>query len=196
MTLFALLAAACYALTLLLFVVLHVQNPHYSIVKHAVSDYAVGPSGRLFALYNLIGTLGALLVAYLLFASKTPVFPPHIITNMLLMVAARVGLLLFKTNLEGEKMTTTGRLHYLFAVLNFAFAYMVIADATPILSSMTAAWVQSLLGAIKVIAAVSLGGVVVTLLKPLRPIFGIVERTFLLSVMVWFLCASLILALR
>ncbi|GAA5502765.1 hypothetical protein Dxin01_02512 [Deinococcus xinjiangensis] len=192
----AFFAALCYAAALGIFVVLHLQNPHYSPIRHAVSDYAVGPSGRLFSVYNLIGTLGALLVAYLFFASRSPVFPSHIITNILLMVAARVGLLLFKTDLEGEKMTTAGRLHYLFAVLNFAFAYMVIADATPMLSSMTAAWVQILLGAIKVLAAVSLAGVVITLLKPLRRVFGLIERVFLASVMVWFLCASLILALH
>lgn len=48
-----------------------------------------------------------------------------------LVSACRIGESLFLTTVEGEKLTRTGAMHYLFAILTFGFTYAAISDLTP-----------------------------------------------------------------
>lgn len=188
----AVLATAFYVANLLLFVTLHTANSEYSVRKHAVSDYGVGKTSKLFLLYGWVGNLGALALAYLFFYSERPNFPTSIALYTVFLVAARISTLIFKTDLEGEKHTKQGILHYLSAILNFTFAYLVLADATQEFATLPALeLLRSFLAVAKTVAAISLAGVVITMFKPLRHIFGIVERVFIVSTALWFLAASL-----
>lgn len=191
----ALLTTFAYLATLVLFVVLHVQNSHYSMVEHAVSDYGVGKSKRLFTIYNVLGSVAALLLAALFWQSSVPTFALHTPLLLVLMVLARTGIALFPTDLEGQNLTRIGRLHYLFAILNFGLAYTVIAQATPLLAPGSGG-LSGVLHALQVLAMISLAGVVISMIGPLRRFFGLIERAFLLSVMLWFLMAALSYLLR
>ena len=57
MTIYA-VAALVYLVQLALFLALNVRGK-YSLVSHAVSDYGVGPSRRLFTIYGLVGIVAA-----------------------------------------------------------------------------------------------------------------------------------------
>ena len=185
----ALVATGFYLLTLTLFVALHFSSSGYNALEHAVSDYGVGKSARLFQFYVWAGNVGALALAYLFYISAEPRFPSFIPLCMLAMVVARIGVSVFKTDLEDGKRTRQGALHYLFAILTFALAYVVIDNSTPLLtaSALPQGW---LLMGLRYVAMISLFGVVVTVFRPLRRFFGRVERVFILSTLVWFLVAS------
>ena len=187
----ALVAVGFYLASLACFVGLYLSGSGYSPIKHAVSDYAVGKAAGLFQGYVWLGNFGALGLAYLFYVSAQPEFPPFIPVLLLVMVAARIGVSTFKTDLEGEKRTRQGTLHYLFATLTFALAYAVIDNATPLLTTLgTLALPNWWLAFLRFTAAVSLVGVVITVFRPLRRFFGPVERVFILSNILWFLSVS------
>lgn len=192
---FSLISTLLYALAIVLFVGLHLYNRDFSIVRHAVSDYAIGKAARFFQVYLFTGTLGASVLAYVFYQSDHPNFPTRVALYLVLMVMARLGTAAFKTDIEGEKVTFHGRLHYLFAVLQFTFAYMAIAAATPVFLHTPITWLFALLKALQLAVMVALAGVVVSVFPPLRRFFGLVERLFLLCLMLWFLFASLGLTL-
>ena len=187
----ALVAVGFYLLSLAFFVSLHFSGSGYNPVKHAVSDYAVGKAAGLFQGYVWLGNFGALGLAYLFYTAVKPQFPPFIPVLLLFMVTARIGVSTFKTDLEGEKRTRQGTFHYLFATLTFALAYVVIDNATPLLTSLSTLELPNwwLVG-LRFAAAVSLIGVVVTVFRPLRKFFGPIERVFILSNILWFLSVS------
>ena len=112
-------------------------------------------------------------------------FPARGGVYLLAVAALRLGVLAFPTDLEGERLTKTGRLHYLFAIASFALAYMAIDVLNPIALPIAADWTSLVLGGLYWIVAVSLAGVVICLIPALRRVFGLVERLFLVSVMLW-----------
>jgi hypothetical protein len=185
----AILAVTLYAVSTGLFFLLHVIQSPYKLTTHAVSDYGVGVTAGLFQFYAWTGTAAALILAILFYFAQKPTFPPIVFVCMLSMVVSRIGVSVFKTDLEGAPRTRQGILHYLFAILTFAFAYTAIANATPVLMSKTA-FSAPLLVILQYIAMISLGCVVITLLKPLHRFFAIAERVFLLSTLLWFLVTS------
>ena len=185
----ALVATGFYLLTFTLFVGLHFSGSGYNLLEHAVSDYGVGRSAGLFQLYVWTGNVGASALAYLFYTSAQPRFPRLIPFCLVAMVVARIGVSTFKTDLEGKERTRQGMLHYLFAILTFALAYVVIDNATPLLTA-PASPLSWLFVGFRYAAMVSLFGVVITVFRPLRRFFGRVERVFLVSTLVWFLVAS------
>lgn len=103
-------------------------------------------------------------------------------------------MLKFPTDLEGQRLTRSGRLHYLFAVGAFALTYSAIAGLTPELGSV-GAWesASGLLSVLRLVALVSLVLLVIALVPRLRVVFGLFERAFRLSANLWFLTAGLCL---
>jgi hypothetical protein len=186
----AILAGVLYLLSIVLFFQLHFVTSQYKASVHAVSDYGVGSTAKIFQIYAWLGTAGALALAALFFTSRQPVFSVSVRLCLLLMAFSRVGVSLFKTDLEGSPRTKTGVLHYLFAILTFSFAYTAIANATPVLIANEAAWLGSMASILQFVAMIALAGIVITVFKPLRRYFAIVERLFLLSTLLWFLLAS------
>ena len=170
---------------------LHISNSGYNVLAHTVSDYGVGKAAGLFRLYVWAGNLGALALSYLFYASVDPRLPAFIPLCLLFMVVARIGVSVFKTDLEGSPRTRQGVAHYLFTILTFTFAYIVIDNAAPLLAPSNKPELQKwLLIGLCYTAMISLFGVVITVFRPLRRFFGSIERVFLLSTIVWFLVAG------
>ena len=175
-------AALLYFVQLALFLALNIRGS-YSLVGHAVSDYGVGPSRPLFTIYGLIGIIAAIaLGAAVLMDGR---FPARGGVYLLAVAALRLGVLAFSTDLEGRRLTGTGKLHYLFAIASFALAYMAIDVLNPVALPVVANWASPILAGLYWIVAVSLAGVVICLIPALRRIFGLVERIFLVSVLLW-----------
>ena len=175
-------AALLYFVQLALFLALNIRGS-YSLVGHAVSDYGVGPSRPLFTIYGLIGIIAAIaLGAAVLMDGR---FPARGGVYLLAVAALRLGVLAFPTDLEGRRLTGTGKLHYLFAIASFALAYMAIDVLNPVALPVVANWVSPILAGLYWIVAASLAGVVICLIPALRRIFGLVERIFLVSVLLW-----------
>ena len=179
------LTAIVYALNLLLLVSFHLLNRQYNPVTHAVSDYGVGKTATLFRVYVVVGTVGALMLSRLVWLASPPL-PSAVAWYLLAMAAARVGVGLFPTDVPGASRTITGRVHLVFAILAFTFAYMSIAKATPYLSE-----ASPLLRPLHLGAMVGLGAVVVSMKGPLSPFFGLTERLFLFATATWFLVVAL-----
>jgi hypothetical protein len=192
----AFLSFACYLANVALLVWLHLRRTGYSPIRHAVSDYGVGPTRRTFAVYGWLGSAGALALAATLWAADTLPVPAWLLGVLVAMVVARVGVFLLPTDLEGQRLTATGLLHYLFAVLSFAAAYVAVRNLTPIFSH-APGWepVRGVLDGLAWAATPALVANCVTMLKPLRRVFGICERFFLGVVALWFLTVSATLAL-
>jgi hypothetical protein len=180
-TIYIAAALAC-LVQLALFLTLNVRGS-YSLISHAVSDYGVGPSRRLFTIYGLIGIIAAAALGAAVLADGR--FPDRGGVYLLVMAALRLGVLAFPTDLEGRRLTKTGKLHYLFAIASFAIAYMAIDVLNPIALPVVANWASPVLAGLYWIVAASLAGVVICLIPALRRIFGLVERVFLVSVMLW-----------
>ncbi|MFF4977789.1 DUF998 domain-containing protein [Streptomyces sp. NPDC001083] len=175
-----------------IFTALHVLPTGRHPVRHAVSDYAVGPYGRIFRRGLVISSVGLLLTTLALF--QEPGSPPLKSTPLVLLLlvpVARVGMAVFPTDLEEEKITRTGLLHHLFAVAAFALTYTAISQLTPDLADISP-WssFSGLLHALHRIILVSLVLLVVTMTPRLRRIFGLFERLFLISTNVWFIAAG------
>jgi hypothetical protein len=175
-------AALLYFVQLALFLALNIRGS-YSLVGHAVSDYGVGPSRPLFTIYGLIGIIAAIaLGAAVLMDGR---FPARGGVYLLAVAALRLGVLAFSTDLEGRRLTGTGKLHYLFAIASFALAYMAIDVLNPVALPVVADWASPILAGLYWIVAASLAGVVICLIPALRRIVGLVERIFLVSVLLW-----------
>jgi hypothetical protein len=189
-------AFACYLAGATLLGWLHLRRTGYSPVAQAVSDYGVGPTGRVFALYVGAGSVGALALTAALWVAGAPAVPGWILGVLVGMAAARTGLSLFPTDLEDRGLTRTGLIHYLFAVSNFACAYVAIRHLTPLLAT-APSWepARPLLAALSWASTPALVANCVTMVKPLRRIFGLCERAFIVVVALWFVTASGWLAL-
>ena len=110
---------------------LHCRRSGYSPIKHAVSDFGVGRAKHLFQIRIWMDSFGAaaLAISFLLGFGPLSVLP-SVIVLLLLLAAARIGAGIFPADLEGQKFTGTGLLHYIFAILSFGFAYTVIIKMT------------------------------------------------------------------
>ena len=184
-------AAIVYLVQLLLFATLHAVGS-YSPLRHAVSDYGVGVTKRRFAAYGSAGIIGAVLLSAAVLLDRR--IPDTGGLYLLATAALRLGVLAFPTDLEGQTLTRTGKLHYVFAIASFALAYMAIDALHPHVMPLVAGALASLLQTIRWIVTAALIGVVICLIPSLRSIFGLVERSVLLSTILWFGMAAFALA--
>ena len=177
-----------YCICLALFVAVHLKNKEYNLFQHALSDYDIGSTHRLFQVYVWIGNLGTLCLAAAFLFSAEPSLRGTIPVLIAAMVVCRIGLSLFKTDLEGRRMTLSGIVHYLFAVGSFALAYIVIArvDSSLLERALPTGVALAVRVYGRVLTAV-LAGVCVTMFRLLRRFFALVERLYILSVLIWFM---------
>jgi hypothetical protein len=191
----SLLATLAYVVML---VTLHVLPTGYNPVRHAVSDYAVGRYGSLFRIGLWISSFGVLTLAVaFILGIGSPPLPSRALAFLFLIPVSRIGMTFFPTDLEGKRLSRNGRVHYLFAILAFTFTYLVISETTTAVKDLgPAPWLQDLLNWSAWAVAPVLFLVVVTMFRPLRRIFALVERLFLLTTNVWFLAAAATLITR
>ena len=104
---------------------------------------------------------------------------------------------LFPTTLEGQPITRTGLLHYGFAIAAFTLTYLAITGMTPALRALAVGqWVHAPLGWATWIVSPALFLVVITMLRPLRRVFGLFERVFLVTTNAWFALAAILIISR
>ena len=190
----AALAAALYAAGLLVLAALHLRHRSHDPLRDPVSDYGVGASKPLFQVNGMLGSAGALLLAWVLYRVGLPAW---IALCLVASMLARTGVAWFATDLEGAPRTTAGRLHMVFAVASFALAYVVVDNATPwVAQGAPGAW-PDVLTALRWVTAAGLAALVACLLlRPLRAFFGLAERVFLIALPLWFLSVGLFYATR
>jgi len=174
---------------------LHVLPTGYSPVRHAVSDYAVGRYGPLFNVALYISSVSVLTLAFALIRELGS--PPLTVRDLVLLLMiplTRIGMTLFPTSLEGRRITRTGLIHYGFAIAAFTLTYLAISGMTPALQALTTGqWVHTPLGWAAWIMSPALVLVVITMMRPLRRIFGLFERIFLVTTNIWFALAAILL---
>jgi hypothetical membrane protein len=193
-TLLAVVATVLLLVYLVIFVALHFQRTGYSPVRNAVSDYGVGRTASRFRMAAIANGLGILALTGAL--ADQP-FPTEDFVFLLLIPVTRLALAFFPTDLEGERPTAAGRIHLVLAIASFTFVYLAIANLTAPLGHLTPDALRLFLVVLRWLAAAGLAAVVVTLLaKPLRGVFGVAERLYLLSTNLWFFTVALWLALR
>jgi hypothetical protein len=189
---FSLISFLAYLSASSLLLWLHIKRTGYHPIRHAVSDYGVGNTHRLFNIYLSFSGLGAVALSLALsFGLKTPPAPERAIILLFLLAGVRVCVSLFPTDLEGQPLTKTGILHYLFAILSIGFVYAIAAELTPFFQARPD-WeiISNILGVLLAIATPALVAIIVTMWKPLRNIFGLFERLFIATTTLWFLVVS------
>ena len=183
------IAIALSAIRLGIFALLHTNYREFNVLKNTVSDYGTGKSRGL---YSLMGGLS--LVAYvalfifLMADDFTPIWPVWVLG---LGVLGSIAILFFPTDRTGEKMTTTGIIHWALAVINFAalFVFMTNAQvphvATQPDSFVAVTWI------VRITFYVFLASLVLPKLR--RSLMGLTERLFLVATPLWFIVFSILL---
>lgn len=194
----ALVSLAAILAYLTILAALHVLPSGYDPIRHAVSDYAIGTHGHLFRIGLWVSSLGVLALALALITGiGSPPLETRDLVLLMLVPVARVGMTLFPTDLEGDPFTPAGIAHYVLAILAFTLTYLVISDTTSVLRDLhPAAWLDSSLKWSAAAVAPELFLVVITMLRPLRRVFGLCERLFLLTTNVWFILVAVLLITR
>ncbi|MET3808218.1 hypothetical protein ABIB25_005247 [Nakamurella sp. UYEF19] len=179
---------------LAVFASLHVLPTGFSPVRHAVSDYAVGRYAPLFRAGLYVSSVAVLLLAFALIRGVgSPPLASRDVVYLLLIPVARIGMTLFPTSLEGERLTRSAVVHYLCAIAAFTLTYLVISEMTVNLRNLDpASWLDNPLRWTAWAVAPELVLVMVTMLRPLRRIFGVFERLFLLTTNIWFLLVAMV----
>ncbi len=193
--LISLLGSAVYVAVVL---ALHVLPTGYDPRHNAVSDYGVGKYAPLFRVSLWAGSIAVLtLLAGLALGVGSPPLVSRDLAFLGLVAVSRLGESLFPTNVEGERLTRTGGLHYLFAILTFGFTYAAISGLTPDLVKIHP-WhsEKDLLTWLAGATLVGLILVVVTLLPRFRRIFGLCERFFLAVTYLWLVLVAFLLIVK
>jgi hypothetical protein len=168
---------------------LHFLPNKFNPVKNTVSDYAVAPPGkrRSFAMIAmpLSGAASSLSLAAAL-AAGTGTASILAVLALVISSVCRTFLVFFPTDITGQPTTKIGRDYLVFAVATFAgvaFAadnfHLTVADG--------------IIGQVVVWAALLL---LVGFLPPFKKIFGLLERIFLLSSIIWLVTVGAELFLR
>lgn len=180
-------AIVCYAAALALLVALHVVERQRDPVRAAVSDYGTGKAAWLFKIYGAAGIIGAAALCRAMLDYPGAVFPRTAIYCLGALAILRLGVFAFKTDQGAFGRTREGFIHLAFAVITFTLAYEVVSIGGPTALEITGGWVQSAFTILGWIVPVSLAFVVVTMVLPrLRAFFGLAERAFLVSTLLWF----------
>jgi hypothetical protein len=190
---FAVVALIAVTAQLSILVVLHVLPTKYDAVRDAISDYGVGDFRHYFWAQLGAGALACISVAVAL-TGFHPYVPTVVVVLLLANAAARLLMPFFPTDQSGNRFETVkGTTHMLLAIVAFG---AVAAAATSLsgLFSHYSVW-HSAKGLLVAIGWVVLAGAVACALGQvgprLKPIFGLIERTFTLSVIVWIYIMSI-----
>ena len=158
---------------------LHFFQNKYNPIKNTVSDYAVAPSGKLHAfMVTAMPLTGAVSGPSLAVAIAVSVNTVFIYAVWFLVIASicRFILIFFPTDITGQPITKIGRVHLIFAVI--AFAGIAFAAGNFHMTAM-----DGVLGQVVVITAILL--LLGFFISPFKKIFGLLERIFLLSSVIW-----------
>jgi hypothetical membrane protein len=186
-------AALLYGLDILMLLSFEILNRDRPAFSHAVSDYGVGKTARLFQYYVLAGCIAAPLLAWQVLSARNPGYPAAVSVYLVLVAVGRFGIGLFPKDPYGAARTRTGQIHRAATLLAFCCTFMAISEATPILAATEIGEMSRALTVLKHFVAAGFIAVIMTGSASLRPFFGLAERVFLFASAVWFLLASLTL---
>ncbi|MCX7644316.1 MAG: DUF998 domain-containing protein [Rhodobacteraceae bacterium] len=186
-------AAALYALDLLLLLSFQILNRDRPAFARPVSDYGLGRTARLFRLYLIAGCIAPPILAWQVHVSGDPDFPLSVTVCLALVALGRLGIALWPADPPGAPHSRRGNLHRFCTLLAFTSAYMAVVEATPQLVALHAGARSAADEALKWIISACFLGVVLTISPPLRRHFGLAERLFLYTTALWFLAATLTL---
>lgn len=193
---FAVVAAVLLLTRLGLFVALHLTERRYSFVHHAVSDYGVGESHVLFRWMGVVGAAGWLALAAAVLLGQHAWSDSLAVGIALIVLAVTVlAVMVFPTDLEGERLTRTGVLHYVAAIAQFAILYALTGNFVRLAGHDEGLMpFAGILTVLQWVVLAALIGVVVTLVPRWRRSFGLFERAFLLSTLAFYLVVAIGLA--
>jgi hypothetical membrane protein len=156
---------------------LHVLPTRYDPVRNAVSDYGVGPYQRWYHTALVALAVAGFATAIASAGSIRPE-PVSVIGFLVAFGVVRILISLFPTDIEGQPATRTGRIHGVLAIIAFA----CVASAAGFFEGTV---IDNILGWVVVATAIS--SLVGLRWSQLKPIFGLVERIFYVSMIGWFL---------
>src|SRR6202046_2346137 len=184
---FSVLALIAASAQLGLLVTLHVLPTKYDPVRDATSDYGVGDYHRYFWAQLAAGALACICIAVAL-TGLHPYVPALVVVLLLANAVARLLMPAFPTDQSGSRFQTVkGTIHMLLAVVAFG---AVAAAATGLggLFSHSPVWhsAKSLLVPLGWVVLAGAVACALGLVSPrLKLVFGLIERFFTLSVIVW-----------
>jgi hypothetical protein len=190
---FSVIALLAVSAQLGLLVALHVLPTKYDPVRDAISDYGVGDYRGWFWAQLVAGAVACTSVAIAL-TGLHPYAPTVVVVLLFANAAARLSMPAFPTDQSGNRFETVkGTIHMALAVVAFA---AVAAAATGLggLFSHYATWhsAKSLLVTVGWVVLAGAIACALGLVGPrLKPIFGLIERFFTLSVIVWIYLMSI-----
>jgi hypothetical protein len=183
-------ATACYLVALLLLVALHVVERQRDPVTTAVSDYGTGKAAWLFRAYGAAGIIGAAALCRAMLDYPGASFPAPAIYCLGALAVLRLGVFAFKTDEGAFGRTREGIIHLVLAALTFTLAYEVVSFGGQTALAITSGALNGAFALLGWIVPVSLALVVATMLPRGRAFFGLAERAFLVSTLLWFLLLS------
>lgn len=187
------MATALFALRLAVMVALHVVPSGYQPLKHAFSDYAVGSTKRLAVAASFSNTAAwcALAIAVATWPGEWS-YRGTAVFQLVALAVLSFAVVFVPTDLEGEKRSVRGIIHYAVAIATFALAYSLSGDAARWSSSFAPGWLSGTLLVLSWAALIGLIGLCAGLILPLlKPYFGGLERVFLFAISVFYLLLSL-----
>lgn len=165
-----------------LFIRLHTVESPYSPVRHAVSDYAVGPTRRLATATTWLTSATWLALAGAAHGLRGWNYSGTATVLLLVLAAIFAILPAFPTTLEGQRLTPIGTAHYALAIGWFAIAFSLAGNTRRLIApegGVLAAAANGLYYA----ALVSLVVLMCAMLPRFRNrYFGLPERAYLVSI--------------
>jgi hypothetical protein len=192
----SIIAAVAVAVQTAALIALHVLPTGYSPVRDAVSDYGVGRYRAWFWGQAVAGGIACLALAIAL-AQTTPSVPTLVVVMLVIAAIARFLIPAFATDQHGSRFQTMhGTIHMILAIVIFASVIIAASELGSTLEH-EAAW-QGVKGWLTTLPWVMTGaaiGLIVGLRAPrLHLIYGLIERLFYVSSIVWFFIVSIELA--
>ncbi len=178
-------------------IVLHVFPSGYNPLRNPVSDYATGSFRALMVVAYLLLGIGVLaLTAALaagLGAGKRVAVGVFFIG---VFGASRLLVAFFPSDVDGADRTAIGRIHSWLTGIGFTALPLAAIAVTPVFGRVQA-WldVASPLRRLELLVVLLAIILLFTRIKPLRVVFGLVERLFYVSSFVWLVVIALHFAL-
>ncbi len=174
-------------------IALHFLPTGLNPVQSALSHYATSPYRRVAQVASLSHIGGVVLLCVALTVSVgIPPLSRAAIGALALVAATRLGARIFPLDAPGTPATWHGRVHFVFAAIIFVASAVAIERITRDLGRLPR-W-HPLLPALTAFAQASLWLLAVTALTwfvpPLRRVFGLGERMFMLVITAWLLIVS------
>jgi hypothetical protein len=193
---FSIVTVVAIAAQALALIALHLLPTGCNPRVDAVSDYGIGRYRGLFWAQVVAGAVAGFALAIAL-ADAKPSIPTLVIVMLVISGVARLLIPAFPTDDKGNRFRTAhGTIHMILAIVIFA-ALIIAASKLGSTVEHRPAWhnVKGWLTTLPWVMTGAAVGVILALRAPnLKRIFGLIERLFYLSSIVWFFIVSIELA--